>query len=105
MEMFVDRVDESNFLGQFVKEWNASKAESLGAVTEIEADVAATKDGLTTIGKFRFIEAALDLALASGDFFFVISLSLENPLLWSGEVCYTLLYPRKRQGFSSFFVK
>ena len=69
VQVFVDGGDETNFLGEFVKEWNAPEAESPCTITEIETDVAATKDGFGAIGEFRFIEPALDLALAGGEFF------------------------------------
>lgn len=69
VEMFVDGGDEPNFMGEFEKEWDAAEAESFGTVTEIVADVAATKDGLGAIGEFRFIKTAVDLCLRAASFF------------------------------------
>src|ERR1019366_4031786 len=57
----IDRLDQSDVLGQFVEQGNATEGGAIDAVVEFEVEVAAAaKDGLGGVGEFGFVEASLD---------------------------------------------
>ena len=67
VKFFINGIDEANVLGEFMEKWDASKADSLGAITEIKVKgIAPFEDGFVTSGNFGFIESMEDLTLAGG---------------------------------------
>jgi hypothetical protein len=70
VQLSIDRLDQPEVLGQFVKQGNAAEGGAIDAVVEFKVEVAAAaQDGLGAIGEFGFVEASLDDSLACLEFF------------------------------------
>jgi hypothetical protein len=70
VQLSIDGFDQSDVLGQFVKQGNAAEGGAIDAVVVFKVEVAATtQDGLGAIGEFGFVEASLDDSLACLELF------------------------------------
>jgi len=69
VQLSIDGFDQSDVLGEFVKQGNAAEGGAIDAVVEFEVEVTATaQDGPGTIGELGFVEASLDNSLACPEF-------------------------------------
>ena len=60
----IDGVDQADVAGELMEEGDAAVAEALDPVGDFVAEVAAGEDRTGLLGKFGFVEPALDFALA-----------------------------------------
>src|SRR5208283_532662 len=103
LQTLVDSIDQAATVGQRVDRPNTTNADAPAPVRNFIVDVAGGHDGFGTTVEVGFVQAALDTALAVGQFLsYDLLHSKSLPVFDCGDNGYAIRH-RKRRGVSSFF--
>src|SRR5947209_19689984 len=105
VQTLIDGFDQSELAGEQVHDADAVIGQTVGPLADFVVDVAGGEHGLFTAAQVAGVEAALQAALAVGEFLSYLGMHSKSLRCWGNENLAILIRLRKCRRISSFFHK